>query len=70
MKVYKIYDIDFDTDGDASLKKELQKKYKELYFSTRKKGLPPADEFVDKISDVTGFCHFSFKYSLIEVIKL
>lgn len=70
MKVYKVFNIQFDTDGDKELEKELQEKYDEMYFSVKdKKSFVPAEELADKISDVTGFCIFGCNYRQITIHK-
>jgi hypothetical protein len=69
MRYFKVTNIDFDTDGNASLKKELKKKYKEMYFLVRSKYFQPQEELADKISDETGFCIFGYHVEEIKMIS-
>ncbi len=54
MKV-KVFNIDYDTDGEQiDLPQELILEVNSLC------------ELEDKISDETGFCHWSFEYEIIK----
>lgn len=53
MKV-RVFNIDYDTDGEeVDLPKELILEVESKF------------DIEDKISDVTGFCHWSFEYKVI-----
>ena len=63
MKVY-VHDIKWDTDGDNDLLKELPTE-SILQFDMLEEEID--EDFIsDYISDLTGFCHFGFKYEIIE----
>ena len=58
--LYKIWDIHYDTDGDASILEELPM---QIYVDIYRKGDVSVEELLSEaISEVTGFCHFGFKY--------
>lgn len=69
MRYFKVTKINFDTDGNASLKKELEKKYKEMFFLVRSKNIIPHLELADKISDETGFGIFGYHVEEIKMIS-
>lgn len=51
----KAINIQWDTDGDQDLLKELPTKI------DIPDGMDDEDEISDYISDVTGFCHYGFE---------
>ena len=62
----KIFNIEFDTDGDNNLAKELSNEYEPLMFLTDKENTDNLeDEISDYISDETGYCHFGFEYEIL-----
>lgn len=59
-----VYDIQWDTDGDKETLKVLPAKYT-FKFDMSEDEID--DDFVsDYISDLTGYCHFGFKYEIIK----
>ena len=64
MAKYKVIDIEYDTDGqEVDLPKELEIEIEE--------NLETEEEIVDYLSDeisnITGFCHFGFSFSKINL---
>lgn len=61
---YKVWDISYDTDGDVLVAKELPT---ELYIDITPEADDQVDEMLgDAISEITGFCHFGFKYGSLD----
>lgn len=56
--IYKVWDISYDTDGDVLAAKELPS---EMFIEIDSDDNID-DQLSDAISDLTGFCHFGFKY--------
>lgn len=65
MVTVRIYNIQWDTDGDEKLFKKLPQNIEATIIE------PNEDEDVediisDYISDLTGFCHYGFEYEIIK----
>lgn len=68
-RIFHLQNIDWDTDGDKSLKKSLPKSMRVVVTMDDVENLDDMDEvddyISDYISDEIGFCHYG--YSLKEV---
>ena len=61
---YKVWDICYDTDNDDSIGKSLPT---QLYIDIYPENDDQVDELLsDAISEITGFCHFGFKYGSLD----
>ena len=63
----RIYEINYDTDGDEELKESLPKEI-ETYIEING-DITDKNEIVQEVSDyitgITGFCHYSFLFDII-----
>jgi hypothetical protein len=68
---YKVWDIKYDTDDDETLAcsacGSTASLPSQMHIDIHPKGDVPVDELLgDAISEVTGFCHFGFKYGSLD----
>ena len=64
MVTVRIYNIQWDTDGDKKLFKKLPQNIEATIMEFD--GEDVEDTISDYISDLTGFCHYGFEYEIIK----
>lgn len=62
----KIFNIDYDTDGDIEIENELPDEFETTISMFDDEGDDELVEYIsDYISDETGYCHKGFEYEIL-----